>query len=57
VLRYLADRPGRVVSGDELLRQVWAGTVVTRGVLKVAVRAIREALGHDAASPGQRSPW
>jgi DNA-binding winged helix-turn-helix (wHTH) protein/predicted ATPase len=51
VLRYLAERPGRVVSGDELLREVWPGTAVTRGVLKVAVRAIREALGDDAARP------
>ena len=51
VLRYLARRPGRVVSGDELLRTIWAGTVVTRGVLKVAVRAIREALGEDADTP------
>jgi len=51
VLRYLAERPGRVVSGDELLRELWPGTAVTRGVLKVAVRAIREALGDDAASP------
>jgi DNA-binding winged helix-turn-helix (wHTH) protein len=25
VLRYLAERPGRVVSGDERLREVWAG--------------------------------
>ncbi|HEX2484129.1 MAG TPA: AAA family ATPase [Myxococcota bacterium] len=51
VLRYLAQRPGRLVPGDELLREVWQGTVVTRGVLKVAVRAVREALGEEATAP------
>ena len=51
VLRYLAERPGRVVSADELLREVWEGVVVTRGALKVAVRALREALGDDADEP------
>ncbi|HLK10843.1 MAG TPA: AAA family ATPase [Candidatus Binatia bacterium] len=51
VLCYLATRPGVVVGRDELLRTLWAGTVVTRAVLKVAVRAIREALGDDADAP------
>ena len=51
VLRYLADRPGQVVTKQELLRELWAGTYVTRAVLKVAVRTIREALGEDARAP------
>jgi len=51
VLRYLAQRAGRVVSAEELLREVWSGTAVTRGVLKVAVRAVREALGDDVGAP------
>jgi DNA-binding winged helix-turn-helix (wHTH) protein/predicted ATPase len=51
VLSYLAARPGAVVGRDELLRSVWAGTYVTRAVLKVAVRAIREALRDDADAP------
>src|SRR5215472_2957791 len=51
VLSYLAARPGAVVGRDELLRSVWAGTYVTRAVLKVAVRAIREALQDDADAP------
>src|SRR6185436_19478859 len=51
VLCYLAARPGAVVGRDELIRTLWAGTHVTRAVLKVAVRAIREALGDDADSP------
>ncbi len=40
-----------MVSRDELIRAIWAGTFVTKAVLKVAVRAIREALGDDAGSP------
>jgi DNA-binding winged helix-turn-helix (wHTH) protein len=51
VLAHLAVRPGAVVDRDELIRTVWADTHVTRAVVKVAVRAIREALGDDVASP------
>jgi DNA-binding winged helix-turn-helix (wHTH) protein/tetratricopeptide (TPR) repeat protein len=51
VLSYLAARPGEVVGRDELIANVWAGTYVTKAVLKVAVRAIREALADDADSP------
>ena len=51
VLAHLAAHPGMVVSRDELLRTVWTGTHVTRAVVKVAVRAIRAAVGDDVASP------
>ena len=56
VLGYLAARPGVVVGRDELIRTLWAGTFVTKAVLKVAVRAIREALGDDAGAPRRRPP-
>jgi len=51
VLSYLAARPGAVVGRDELIEKLWAGTHVTKAVLKVAVRAIREALKDDADTP------
>jgi len=51
VLSYLAARPGTVIGRDELIQQVWAGTYVTKAVLKVAVRAIREALGDETNAP------
>ena len=51
VLSYLAARPGVVVSRDELIAKLWAGTHVTKAVLKVAVRAIREALDDDVDAP------
>jgi DNA-binding winged helix-turn-helix (wHTH) protein len=51
VLLYLVEHPGRVVTKEELLKAVWAGTYVTRAALKVCVRAIRVALGDAAAAP------
>lgn len=51
VLSYLAVRAGTVVGRDELIAKLWAGTHVTKAVLKVAVRAIREALDDDAETP------
>ena len=51
VLSYLAARPGEVVSRDEIIARLWDGTAVTRAVLKVAVRAIREALDDEVATP------
>jgi DNA-binding winged helix-turn-helix (wHTH) protein len=51
LLVYLAERPRRLVTKDELLDQLWSGTVVTDGVLKVCVRELRVALGDDAREP------
>jgi DNA-binding winged helix-turn-helix (wHTH) protein len=50
VLHYLAQRPGQVVSKRELLKAVW-DTIVSAAVVKECVRAIRDALGDDAAAP------
>ncbi len=51
VLCHLAARPGELVARDELIKTLWADTYVTKAVLKVAVRAIREALDDDAEAP------
>src|SRR5262245_36260324 len=51
VLSHLAERPGDVVGRDEPIVQLWAGTHVTKAVLKVAIRAIREALDDAADAP------
>src|SRR5262245_30056699 len=51
VLHYLLEHAGRVVTKEELLREVWAGTYVTRTALKVCIRAIRVALGDNVAMP------
>jgi DNA-binding winged helix-turn-helix (wHTH) protein len=51
LLVYLAERPGKLVTKDELLDRLWSGTVVTDGVLKVCVRELRVALRDDAREP------
>ncbi len=51
VLRYLVEHPGRVVTKEELLKTVWAGTYVTKTVLKVCIREIRAALGEEVGAP------
>jgi DNA-binding winged helix-turn-helix (wHTH) protein/tetratricopeptide (TPR) repeat protein len=51
VLQVLAEQPGRLVSKEELLRSVWAGTHVRDAVLKVCIREIRKTLGDSVRSP------
>src|SRR5262245_25165539 len=51
VLDYLLGRPGRLVTKKEVLDAVWPETFVGEGVLKVAIRQIREALQDDPTSP------
>ena len=51
LIRYLAARPGQVVTKQELLQEVWANRLVTPGVLRVQIRAARKALGDDATRP------
>lgn len=51
VLRYLAERPGRVVTKEELLDRVWPDVFTTDGVLKKAVSQIRKALGDSTSQP------
>jgi DNA-binding winged helix-turn-helix (wHTH) protein len=41
VLRYLVEHPGKLVTKDELLDAVWAGTVVSDTVLKSCIRELR----------------
>lgn len=51
LLRYLADRSNRLVTKEELLKRLWPDIYVTKTVLKVCVREIRQALADDAAAP------
>lgn len=51
VLRYLAERPGQLVTKKELFRHVWSGRVVSDSGLRLCVREIRSALEDDATSP------
>ena len=51
VLRYLAERRGRLVTAEELLRQLWPGIYVTRTVLRVCVHELRQALQDNPETP------
>jgi TolB-like protein/DNA-binding winged helix-turn-helix (wHTH) protein len=51
LLLYLAERPGQVVSIEELLNQVWSGVIVTPDSVYQAVTYLRRLLGDDPKSP------
>jgi DNA-binding winged helix-turn-helix (wHTH) protein len=51
VLHYLADRPGELVTKDELLDAVWPDVTVTEWVLSKSIRELRIALGDSFKTP------
>lgn len=51
VLMYLVERPGVLVSKDELLDAVWPDVAVTPDTLTKSIGELREALGDDSRSP------
>ncbi len=52
LLAALLERPGQVISRDELVRRLWADTLVDfDNGLNIAAKKIREALDDDAATP------
>jgi predicted ATPase/DNA-binding winged helix-turn-helix (wHTH) protein len=48
VLRYLVQRPGLLVTKQQLLDDVWPDTFVSDAVLKDCIRQLREAFGDEA---------
>jgi DNA-binding winged helix-turn-helix (wHTH) protein/tetratricopeptide (TPR) repeat protein len=51
VLRYLVERPQRLVTKEELLDALWSDVQVGDAVLKTHLREIRLALGDNAREP------
>jgi DNA-binding winged helix-turn-helix (wHTH) protein/Tol biopolymer transport system component len=52
LLAALLERPGQVVTRDELVRRLWSDTLVDfDNGLNIAAKKIREALDDDAATP------
>ena len=51
LLVYLAQRPGRVLSREELEGAIWAGTVVGYDALTNAIIKLRKALGDGSRKP------
>jgi DNA-binding winged helix-turn-helix (wHTH) protein len=51
VLQALIEHAGKVIPKEDLLKQVWAGTYVTKTALKVCIREIRQALRDEVTAP------
>src|SRR6185312_5242524 len=51
VLKLLVERPGLLVTKQQVLDAVWPDTFVGEAVLKDSIRQLREALHDDAAEP------
>jgi len=51
VLRYLAERPGKLVSKDELLQGIWPDVHVSTDVLKVTIGELRKILDDSPKEP------
>src|SRR3954471_21245839 len=51
LLSYLADRPGEVISKEELFGAVWPEVTVGDAALVTCIQEIRKALGDDARRP------
>jgi predicted ATPase/DNA-binding winged helix-turn-helix (wHTH) protein len=49
ILFALLERPGEVVSKNELMARVWPGVYVEEGTLRVHIAALRKILGHNHA--------
>jgi DNA-binding winged helix-turn-helix (wHTH) protein len=46
----LANRPGELVTREELIREVWKEVTVEQSSLNAAMSVLRQSLGEDAAS-------
>jgi DNA-binding winged helix-turn-helix (wHTH) protein/type II secretory pathway predicted ATPase ExeA/tetratricopeptide (TPR) repeat protein len=51
VLRYFVERPGQLITKDELLDAVWGDVSVTQSVLNKSIRELRVALGDSVKVP------
>lgn len=59
VLRYLMDRPGQLVTKEELLNAAWPQVYVGEAALKVCIRRLRQTLGDESHEPRfiETVPW
>jgi TolB-like protein/tetratricopeptide (TPR) repeat protein len=47
LLLYLARRPGRLITKDDLIRDVWGGRIVSDSTLASRIKSARRAIGDD----------
>jgi len=50
LLAYFLHHRGRLIRHDELIREVWQGTAVSRSAIAFAISNLRAALGRDAGA-------
>ena len=51
LLKYLVDNSGRVITKDELLKEVWEDEFIGEGTLAVHIRHLREKIETDPKEP------
>ena len=51
VLRYLIERPGQVVTKEELFAAAWSDTIVSDAALTTCIQELRQALHDHAVAP------
>lgn len=64
ILRYLATNPQRLVTHDELLREIWGGAVVSESSVRTHLHELRQLLGDlvrdvcaERGAPARRQRW
>ena len=50
LIAHFADRPGEIVTRDDLIETVWRGRIVSDSAISTQINAARAALGDDGAS-------
>ncbi|HEX6177415.1 MAG TPA: winged helix-turn-helix domain-containing protein, partial [Thermoanaerobaculia bacterium] len=51
LLVYFVQHPGRVISKDELMREIWGDVIVDEGTINRTVTALRASLGDESDDP------
>jgi two-component system response regulator RegX3 len=51
LLKYLLENKGRIISKDELFREVWGDAFVSDGTLNVHIRRLREKIEENPGDP------
>ncbi len=51
VVVYMAQRPGQLVTADELISEVWGGSIVSDRPVYQSLTRVRQALGDDSHNP------
>ena len=51
LLQLLVEKPGQLLTKNEIFDAVWPDTVVTESTLKVCIRELRKVLGDQAERP------